>query len=129
MATEVCYPLLTKGVTHDSLDWDHKNVTFEEQQKKEDKLMGILNKDHDQALVNFKLTEDPRKLTGLLLRFPIADGSALYRVMKCLKRKIEVQLVPYADAYQALDITIKGIDYEYLVFEVKRSTGLKAMFS
>lgn len=46
-------------------------------------------------------------VVGVLLHFPVADGSAIYRVSK--ESPLTLEHVPYGDAYRIPDAHIRGI--------------------
>ena len=69
----------------------------------------------------------PGEIVGAILRFPCADGYAVYRVSK--ERPLTLQHVPYGDAWHVDPALIRGLrraDVERMVEQHRR---LQSIFS
>ena len=63
--------------------------------------------------------DDPNcDITGAILEFPVADGSAVYIVTK--QKPLTLSHIPYCDGYEAAGVTIRGVNRSY-VLQVIRS--------
>lgn len=51
----------------------------------------------------------PGVIEGAILRFPVADGYALYLVAKDTGRTVELKHIPYGDAWQVHPALIRGL--------------------
>ena len=60
-------------------------------------------------------------LTGFLMRFPVADGYAFYAVSKDQPGCLEVQHVPFLDAYSVSAAHIRGMRRDDVLQQVEWS--------
>lgn len=96
-----------------SLDASKDGINFEdfsqEGLKKADEYVSGLQKKMLE-----KNPDDPKcDITGVILQFPAGDGHAYYIVSK--QKPLTLQHIPYADAWHALGVTIKGVDRKYVL--------------
>lgn len=85
--------------------------SWEDFQKREEALMKELSEKSAKV--------DPEgDLTGALIRFQVADGYAVYVVSK--SEPLTLQHVPYMDAYQANEATIRGINKNTVRSQIMR---------
>jgi hypothetical protein len=78
--------------------------------KEEERLLEVLTTDSNHA------TRDSP--VGFLLRFPVADGCAFYRVESV--KPLTVQHVPYADAWRIPAAHIRGIRIGDVLRQIKQ---------
>lgn len=64
-------------------------------------------------------------LTGAVIRFQVADGYAVYVVSK--HEPLTLQHVPYMDAYQANEATIRGVNKNTVRSQIMRDRAFAAM--
>ena len=61
-----------------------------------------------------------------IMRFPIADGQAMYHVVK--ENPLTLEWVPYGDAWQIPTAHLRGLNYEDWVLDRERSKKMKELF-
>ena len=67
------------------------------------------------------------EIVGALLKFPIADGQALYLVVKA--SPLQVSHLPFADAYSVHPALIRGLTKADVALQVKQNRAWKSMFA
>jgi hypothetical protein len=92
--------------------------SWEDFSKREEAMMEELSKKSAQV--------DPDgDLTGALIRFQVADGYAVYVVSK--HEPLTLQHVPYMDAYQANEATVRGVNKNTVRSQLMRDRAMRAM--
>lgn len=66
-------------------------------------------------------------LTGALVSFQIADGYAYYVVSK--NSPLTVRHVPFGDAWQAIEPTIRGLNRDFVLDHLRRTKMMRDLFS
>lgn len=80
----------------------------------------------------FKELEDAAKnipegsIIGALLSFPVADGSAIYRVSK--EKPLTLEHVPYCDAWQIPHTHIRGVRKADVLESIRASRAMAKIF-
>lgn len=67
------------------------------------------------------------EVVGGVIRFPIADGYALYRVAK--EKPLILEHIPYMDGYAVDAATIRGLRRTDIEAMLRRWRGLRSIFS
>ena len=69
----------------------------------------LMDSDHAQFEELMKISESlkPGELVGLIMRFPVGDGNACYRVSKI--KPFTLEWIPVSDAWSAHHALIKGL--------------------
>jgi hypothetical protein len=62
------------------------------------------------------------EVVGGIISFPVADGRAIYQVVKA--KPLHLAHVPFSDAWHASDITIRGLNVEDVKLMLKRSKAM-----
>lgn len=62
------------------------------------------------------------EVVGGIITFPVADGRAIYQVVKA--KPLQLAHVPFGDAWHASEITIRGLNIEDVKLMLKRSKAL-----
>lgn len=65
---------------------------------------------------------------GALISFPIADGSAVYRVNSQLKGTVSLQHVPYGDAWQIPPAHMRGLTAKDIKKQIDSSRKMAVIF-
>jgi len=65
-------------------------------------------------------------VVGVLMSFPIADGSAMYRVSK--ESPLTLEHLPYGDAWQIPEAHIRGIRKADVLEQVRRNRAMDKLF-
>jgi hypothetical protein len=68
-------------------------------------------------------------IEGAILKFPHADGYALYLVSKDTGRTVELKHIPYGDAWQVHPALIRGLSRKDIVRQVEGERRLTALFA
>ena len=68
-----------------------------------------------------------KSLVGAVITFPRGDGYAFYEVVK--DAPLTVAHIPYADAWRADPITLRGLRRSDVVERLRHDRALKAIFS
>jgi hypothetical protein len=68
-------------------------------------------------------------IEGAILKFPVADGYALYLVTKDSKRGVELKHIPYGDAWQVHPALIRGLTRKDIVRQVEGERRLTKLFA
>lgn len=71
----------------------------------------------------------PGVIEGAILKFPVADGYAMYLVTKDTGRTVEVKHIPYADAWQVHPALLRGLTRKDIVRQVEGERKLAALFA
>lgn len=71
----------------------------------------------------------PGVIEGAILKFPVADGYAMYLVTKDTGRTVEVKHIPYSDAWQVHPALLRGLTRADVVRQVEGERKLAALFS
>lgn len=71
----------------------------------------------------------PGVIEGAILKFPVADGYAMYLVSKDTGRTVEVKHIPYGDAWQVHPALIRGLTRKDIVRQVEGERKLAALFA
>lgn len=66
-------------------------------------------------------------IVGGIIRFPFADGHAIYQVHKA--KPLQLAHVPYGDAWQANEITIRGLNAKDVELMLKRNKAIPKLKS
>lgn len=66
------------------------------------------------------------QVLGGIIRFPFADGQAIYRVKG--EKTLKLEHIPFGDAWQADPITIRGLKLSDVVLMLKRSKEISKLF-
>ncbi len=84
---------------------------------------------YDEQIKRIETNVDPnaKDLTGSIMRFPIADGYALYVVTRYKPLTLSVVLI--GDAWQALPATIRGTTENDIRQELKRQQTKRSFFN
>lgn len=64
---------------------------------------------------------------GAVLRFPYADGYAMYLVQKT--RPLTLQHIPFGDAWHIPEAHLRGLNLDDVKEQVARNKGLRSMFA
>ncbi len=76
------------------------------------------------AAIDF--TNPKADLTGAVVKFPIADGYAVYVVSK--NSPLTVQHVPFGDAWQIYAPTIRGLNRADILEQLRRRKAVRDLF-
>ena len=95
-----------------------------------------VNRDHDTWLRNSKAElENLKKLSdnlpdgqviGAMISFPVADGSAIYRIVS--DKPLKLEHIPFLDGYQADPILIRGLRLSDVKQQLKASKKFRKIF-
>ena len=88
-----------------------------------------LQKQHESlnALIKASDNVPDGKLTGIVVKFPIADGHAFYRVSR--EKPFTLQHIPFGDAYQIPMAHIRGLRKADIVEMRRRDLAVKKLFA
>ena len=87
---------------------------------------------HDAAFHELQEASDslpPGVIVGALLKFPAADGYALYLVTKDNGRTVEVKHVSHGDAWQVHPALIRGLTRKDIVRQVEGERRFAGLFA
>ena len=71
----------------------------------------------------------PGVIEGAILKFPVADGYAMYLVTKDTGRTVEVKHIPYGDAWQVHPALLRGLRRADIVRQVEAERKLAILFA
>ena len=69
---------------------------------------------------------DVEAFGGYIMRFPIADGQAMYHVVK--ENPLTLEWIPYGDAWQIPTAHLRGLNYEDWVLDKEHSKRMDELF-
>jgi hypothetical protein len=113
----------------DKMKWDEsrfrlETVIHDDLRKASDALPSPLTPDGKYLLPKEKIG---KALVGRLIRWPVADGYALYRVTSA--KPLKVQHLHFGDGYSVYPETIRGLTIGDVANMVARDIKMKALFA
>lgn len=96
------------------------------------RLKAGIKSEHDKAMDALRAKAEalpPGVIEGAILRFPAADGYALYLVTKDTGRTVEVKHIPHGDAWQVHPALLRGLRRADIVRQVETDRKVAALFT
>lgn len=100
------------------VDWSDTSTSFQDKLNQEEEKLDELMKKQPK--------HDAKDLKGAILRFPVADGYAIYIVTQ--HKPLTVQHVPAGDAWAVDNATVRGLNISDVRRQLEHAENIAELF-